>query len=123
MLISNVKYALESPWPCDGLGLGPSSWRRCLLSFLCVVKTLQNPTKPYLKSKISRVNGRVIGNPLVSVTIDLLMKCSPRFIASGSDRENGVVGKAGDHSLSANDESAGTDLLFDAIFLNRRRWL
>ena len=66
----------------------------------------ENPTKsykPYLVgSNISRANGRVIGDPLVSVTIDLLMKCSPSFRASGSDGENGVDEKAGAHSLSAN---------------------
>ena len=59
---------------------------------------------------------------MVSVTIDLLMKCSPRFRAGGSDRENGIDGEVGDHSLSPNvspkvrDKCVDTDLLFDAIF-------
>ena len=33
MSISDVRYALESPWPCDELELGPSSRRRCLPGF------------------------------------------------------------------------------------------
>ena len=32
--ISDVRYALESPWACGGLELGRSSRRRCLPSFL-----------------------------------------------------------------------------------------
>ena len=35
MSISDVRYALESPWPCDELELGTSSRRRCLPSFFC----------------------------------------------------------------------------------------
>ena len=84
--ISDVRYALESPWPCDELELGPSSRRRCLLSFL----RAENPTcatKPYLGSKINRAAGRVIKNPLVSVTIDVLMMRIPSCRANGSDRE------------------------------------
>ena len=37
------------------------------------------------RSKINRAAGRVIKNPLVSVTIDLLTKCSPSFRANGVD--------------------------------------
>ena len=47
----------------------------------------ENPTKPYLGSKINRVAGRVIENAFGSVTIDVLMKCSPSFRANGSDQE------------------------------------
>ena len=50
----------------------------------------ENPTnarKPYLGSKIKRVAGRVIENPFVSVTIDVLMMRIPAYRASGSDRE------------------------------------
>ena len=51
---------------------------------------------------LSRAAGRVIENPLVSVTIDVLMMRIPSCRANGSDRGNGVGGKVGDYSLSAN---------------------
>ena len=62
-----------------------------------MVKTLQNATKP----------GRVIENPLASVTVDVLMMRKPSCRASGSDRKNGVDREAGDHSLSANVSPEG----------------
>ena len=42
---------------------------------------------------------RVIGYPLVSVTIDLPIKCSPNFRANGVDWENGVQKKVGARTL------------------------
>ena len=59
---------------------------------------------------------------MVSVAIDVLMKCSPGFRASGSDRKMASMGKSVIiHSPltfppKARDESVGTDLLFGAIF-------
>ena len=47
----------------------------------------ENPTKPYLGSKINRVAGRVIENACRSGTIDVLMMQIPTYRASGSDRE------------------------------------
>ena len=47
---------------------------------------------------VQRLAGRVIENPLVSVTIDVLTKCSPSFRANGGDRENGVDEKVGAHT-------------------------
>ena len=47
----------------------------------------ENPTKPYLGSKIKRAAGRVIKNARVSVTTEVLMMRIPAFRASGSDRE------------------------------------
>ena len=35
--ISDVRHALESPWPCDELERGPSSRRRCLPSFFATL--------------------------------------------------------------------------------------
>ena len=43
--------------------------------------------KPNLGSKINRAAGRVIENPFVGVTIDVLMMRIPSFRASGFDRE------------------------------------
>ena len=75
------------------------------------MKTLQNATKPYLGSKISRVSGRVTENPLVSVTIDVLMMRIPGCRASGSDRENGVDGKVDAHKPSSPIKSKGRTLI------------
>ena len=47
----------------------------------------ENPTKPYLGSKINRVAGRVIKKAFASGTIDVLMMRIPTYRASGSDRE------------------------------------
>ena len=47
----------------------------------------ENPTKPYLGSKINRVAGRVFKKALASGTIDVLMMRIPTYRASGSDRE------------------------------------
>ena len=47
----------------------------------------ESPTKPYLGSKINRAAGRVIENPFVSVTVDVLMMRIPTYRANGSDRE------------------------------------
>ena len=47
----------------------------------------ENPTKPYLGSKINRVAGRVIKNAFASGTIDVLMMRIPTYRANGSDRE------------------------------------
>ena len=44
---------------------------------------------------------------MVSVTIDLLMKCSPLIRASGVDWGNDVDGKVGAHFLSANVSPVG----------------
>ena len=83
MSISDVRYVLESPWPCDEFELGFSSRRRCLFSFFL---RRESPTKPYLGSKISRAAGRVIENAFVSVTIDVLMMRMQSYRANGSDR-------------------------------------
>ena len=99
------------------------------MAFFLRGENASNATKPYLGTKLNRVAGRVIENPLVSVTTDALMMQMPSCRASGSNRENGVDGEVGDHSLSAKispkvrDGSAGTGLFIDAISLNRRRWL
>ena len=37
--------------------------------------------------RLAQLSGRVIENPFVSVTTDVLMKCSPSSRASGSDQE------------------------------------
>ena len=37
--------------------------------------------------RLARLAGRVIENPFVSVTTDVLMKCSPSSRANGSDEE------------------------------------
>ena len=37
--------------------------------------------------RLARLAGRVTENPFVSVTIDVLIKCSPSFRANGSDQE------------------------------------
>ena len=47
----------------------------------------ENPTKPYLGSKINRVAGRVVKKAFASGTIDVLMMRIPTYRASGSDRE------------------------------------
>ena len=47
----------------------------------------ENPTKPYLGSKINRVAGRVIVNACGSVTIKVPMMRMPTYRANGSDRE------------------------------------
>ena len=47
----------------------------------------ENPTKPYLGSKINRVAGRVIKKAFASGTIDVLMMRMPTYRANGSDRE------------------------------------
>ena len=47
----------------------------------------ENPTKPYLGSKINRVAGRVVKKTLTSGTIDVLVMRIPTYRASGSDRE------------------------------------
>ena len=47
----------------------------------------ENPTKPYLGTKIDMVAGRVIKSALVSVTIEVLMMRIPGYRASASDRE------------------------------------
>ena len=47
----------------------------------------ENPTKPYLGSKINRVAGRVIKKAFASGTIDVLMMRIPAYRANGSDRE------------------------------------
>ena len=36
--ISDVRYAIKSPFTCDHLGLGPSSRRRCLPNFFALSK-------------------------------------------------------------------------------------
>ena len=46
----------------------------------------ENPTKPYLGSKIKRAAGRVIENLLASVTTDVLTMRIQSYRASGSDR-------------------------------------
>ena len=47
----------------------------------------ENPTKPYLGSKINRVAGRVVKKAFASGTTDVLMMRMPTYRASGSDRE------------------------------------
>ena len=47
----------------------------------------ENPTKPYLGSKINRVAGRVVKKAFASGTIDVLMMRIPTYRANGSDRE------------------------------------
>ena len=47
----------------------------------------ENPTKPYLGSKINRVAGRVIVSACGSVTIEVPMMRIPSHRASGRDRE------------------------------------
>ena len=47
----------------------------------------ENPTKPYLGSKINRVAGRVAKKAFANGTIDVLMMRIPTYRASGSDRE------------------------------------
>ena len=47
----------------------------------------ENPTKPYLGSKINRVAGRVIKKAFASGTIDVLMMRIPAYRTNGSDRE------------------------------------
>ena len=47
----------------------------------------ENPTKPYLGSKINRVAGRVIKKAFGSGTIDVLMMRIPTYRANGRDRE------------------------------------
>ena len=64
----------------------PAQGDAAFLAF-CVVKALRSATKPYLGSKTSRVAGRVIENPFVSVTIDVLIMRIPSCRASGSDWE------------------------------------
>ena len=66
------------------------------------MKTLQSAKKPYLGSKISRVAGRVIENPFVSVTIDVLMM---RIIVEGpavATEKNSSDGEVGNNSLLPN---------------------
>ena len=85
--IFDVRYELKSPIACDQGGSGPNSRRRCLHNFFA----WSIPYAPCghrghtLGSKFNRVAGRVIKNPLESVTIDLLMKCSQSFSANGVD--------------------------------------
>ena len=53
------------------------------LAFSC----RENPTEPYLGSKINRVAGRVIVNACGSVTTEVPMMRIPTYRANGSDRE------------------------------------
>ena len=39
------------------------------------------------RHRLARLAKRITENALVSVTIDVLMKCSPSFRANGSDQE------------------------------------
>ena len=47
----------------------------------------ENPTKPYLGSKINRVAGRVTKKDFASGTIEVPMMRIPAYRANGSDRE------------------------------------
>ena len=47
----------------------------------------ENPTKPYMGSKINKVAGRVVKKAFACGTIDVLMMRIPTYRASGSDRE------------------------------------
>ena len=47
----------------------------------------ENPTKPYLGSKINRAAGRVVKKAFASGTIDVLTMRIPTYRASGSDRK------------------------------------
>ena len=86
MPISDVRYAMKSPFVCDQGRLGPNSGRRCIHNFF----SWYIPYAPWvthtLGPKMNRVSGRFIEKPLGSVvTIDLLVKHPRSFSAIGVD--------------------------------------
>ena len=65
MSISDVRYALESPWPCNELELGPSSRRLCLPSFFCDAVLGMNLLGPTFSS-ISFLSIDAVGSKILT---------------------------------------------------------
>ena len=63
MPIADVRYALESPWPCDELELGPSSRQRCLAGFFFAALSLGSESSkwPSLHRRASQSKPLALG--------------------------------------------------------------